>query len=150
MTDMKHDVDALEALASTLTDSINGYEEAAEVAGNGGIASYLRQKAQERRTITESFRQRIATMGGNAQVSGSVSAALHRRFLDLRSMFQNDTKAAVAEVERGENYLKERFESYVQGTDISADTREFLRSTYERVRFDHAKWDQLKQAQQAA
>ncbi len=96
---MKQDADALEALASTLTDSINGYEEAAEVAKNSGISSYLRQKAQERRAIAESFRQRIATMGGDAQVSGSVSAALHRRFLDLRSMFQNDTTAAVAEVE---------------------------------------------------
>ena len=150
MTNMKQDAEALEALASTLTDSINGYEEAAEVADNSGISAYLRQKAQERRTITESFRQRIASMGGDSQVSGSVSAALHRRFLDLRSMFQNDTKAAVAEVERGENYLKERFESYMQDTNISPDTREFLRSTYERVRFDHAQWDRLKQAQQAA
>lgn len=150
MTSMQHDAAALEALASTLTDSINGYEEAAEVAENSGISSYLRQKAQERRTITESFRQRIASMGGDAQVGGSVSAALHRRFLDLRSMFQNDTKAAVAEVERGENYLKERFESFMQDANLSADTREFLRSTYEQVRFDHARWDQLKHAQQAA
>ncbi len=150
MTNSKQDAEALEALASTLTDSINGYEEAAEVAGNSGISAYLRQKAQERRTITQSFRQRIASMGGDSQVSGSVSAALHRRFLDLRSMFQNDTKAAVAEVERGENYLKERFESYMQDTTLSGDTREFLRSTYERVRFDHAQWDRLKQAQQAA
>ena len=41
-------------------------------------------------------------------------------------MFQNDTKAAVAEVERGENYLKDRFESYVADLNISADTREFI------------------------
>jgi len=32
MTNSKHDAEALEALASTLTDSINGYEEAASVA----------------------------------------------------------------------------------------------------------------------
>ena len=131
MSKPNHDVEALEALASTLTDSINGYEEAASVAGDGAISSFLHAKAQERRQITESFRSRIASMRGKSDVSGSASAALHRRFLDLRSMFQNDTKAAVAEVERGENYLKDRFESYVSDLNISASTREFIRSTYE-------------------
>ena len=150
MTTAKNDVNALQALASTLTDSINGYEEAASVAGNEAISGFLHAKAQERRQITQAFRSRIATLGGNSDVSGSASAALHRRFLDLRSIFQNDTKAAVAEVERGESYLKDRFESYVADLNISAETRDFLRSTYEQVRFDHARWDQLKQAQSQA
>jgi uncharacterized protein (TIGR02284 family) len=143
-----HDVEALEALTSTLTDSINGYEEAAEVASDPGISAFLRQKAQERRGVTSEFRTRIASLGGNSDVSGSASAALHRRFLDLRSMFQNDTKAAVAEVERGEGYLKERFETFMADEKLSAQTRDLIRSTYERVRFDHARWDQLKRAMQ--
>ena len=144
MNKPNHDVEALEALASTLTDSSDGYEEAASVASDGAISKFLQSKAQERRHITEAFRKRISSLGGNSDVSGSASAALHRRFLDLRSMFQNDTKAAVAEVERGENYLKDRFESYMVDLNISADTREFIRSTYQQVRFDHTRWDQLK------
>jgi uncharacterized protein (TIGR02284 family) len=143
-----HDVDALEALTSTLTDSINGYEEAAEVASDAGISSFLRQKARERRGVTSEFRSKIASLGGKSDVSGSATAALHRRFLDLRSMFLNDTKAAIAEVERGERYLKERFETYMADQNVSATTRDLIRSTYERVRFDHARWDQLKQATQ--
>jgi uncharacterized protein (TIGR02284 family) len=150
MTTARNDVEALQALASTLTDSINGYEEATSVAGDGAISEFLHGKAQERRTITEAFRSRIAELGGESEVSGSASAALHRRFLDLRSIFQNDTKAAVAEVERGENYLKDRFESYMADLNVSAETRALLRSTYEQVRFDHARWDQLKQAQSQA
>ena len=144
MNKPNHDVEALEALTSTLTDSINGYEEAASVAGGGAISAFLHSKAQERRQITDAFRARIASLGGNSAVTGSASAALHRRFLDLRSMFQNDTKAAVAEVERGENYLKDRFESYAADLNISAETRELIRSTYEQVRFDHAHWEGLK------
>ena len=145
-----HDIEALEALTSTLTDSINGYEEAAEVASDSGISSYLREKAQERRMITSEFRNKIGSLGGNSGVSGSVTAALHRRFLDLRSMFQNDTKAAVAEVERGEGYLKERFETFMADTNLSPETRNLIRSTYARVQFDHSRWDQLKQAQNSA
>jgi len=143
----KADISALEALTSTLTDSIDGYEEAAEVSSNSGISSFLREKARERRGVTSEFRGRIAALGGNSDVGGSASAALHRRFLDLRSMFQNDTTAAIAEVERGEGYLKERFESYMQDQNLSTGTRELIRSTYERVRFDHSRWDALKQAQ---
>ena len=141
------DVAALEALTSTLTDSINGYEEAAEVASNSGISAFFREKAQERRTVVSEFRNRIGALGGNRDVSGSATAALHRRFLDLRSMFQNDTKAAIAEVERGEGYLTERFETYMADQSLSTATRNLIRSTYQRVRFDHARWEQLKQAQ---
>ena len=79
MNKPNHDVEALEALASTLTDSINGYEEAASVANDGAISSFLHSKAQERRQITDVFRSRIASHGGNSDVSGS-AAALHRRF----------------------------------------------------------------------
>jgi uncharacterized protein (TIGR02284 family) len=107
----------------------------------------LREKAEERRAITTEFRNRIAALGGNADVGGSVSAALHRRFMDLRALFQNDTKAAVAEVERGEGYLQERFETYMADQRLSVTTRDLIRSTYARVRFDHARWDALKQAQ---
>jgi uncharacterized protein (TIGR02284 family) len=143
----EHDVEALKALASTLTDSINGYEEAAEVASDPGISAFLRQKASERRAITSEFRNKIASLGGKPDVNGSATAALHRRFLDLRSIFQNDTKAAVAEVERGEGYLKERFERFMADQNVSGSTRELIRTNYERVRFDHNRWDQLKQAQ---
>jgi uncharacterized protein (TIGR02284 family) len=141
------DVAALEALTSTLTDSINGYEEAAEVASNSGISAFFREKAQERRAVVSEFRNRIGALGGDRDVRGSVTAALHRRFLDLRSMFQNDTKAAIAEVKRGEGYLTERFETYMADQSLSAATRNLIRSTYQRVRFDHARREQLKQSQ---
>ena len=68
-----HDIEALEALTSTLTDSINGYEEAAEVASDAGISSFLRQKAGERRGVTSEFRTKIASLGGNSDVSGSAT-----------------------------------------------------------------------------
>jgi hypothetical protein len=44
-----NDVAALEALASTLTDSVNGYQEAADAVEDSGIKNYLHEKAQLRR-----------------------------------------------------------------------------------------------------
>jgi uncharacterized protein (TIGR02284 family) len=112
------------------------------------VGDRLGALAQERRAVTSEFRTKIASLGGKSDVSGSATAALHRRFLDLRSMFQNDTKAAVAEVERGEGYLKERFETFMADEKLSVPTRDLIRATYERVRFDHARWDELKRAMQ--
>jgi uncharacterized protein (TIGR02284 family) len=140
------DVEALEALASTLTDSVNGYEDAAESASDPGIKSFLQQKAQMRRGLTEEFRQRISGLGGNADIGGSASAAAHRAFVGLRSMFQDDTKAAVAEVERGEEYLKERFDKYLGDGSLSPDTRSFISQAYSRAQFDNATWDGLVQS----
>lgn len=140
-----NDVAALEALASTLTDSVNGYEDAAESVEDTGIKNYLHEKARLRRTLVEQFRQHISQRGGSGEVSGSASAAAHRAFLDLRTMFQDSTKAAVAEVERGESYLKERFESYMSDDSVSTDVRSFISDAYSQARFDNTTWDQLVQ-----
>jgi uncharacterized protein (TIGR02284 family) len=137
------DVAALEALASTLQDSVSGYEDAAKNVSDTGIKSYLMEKAQVRRGLLGEFRQHLTRLGGNTEISGSVSGTLHQRWLDLRSMFQDDTKAAVAEVERGEEYLKERFDSYLESGDLSPEVRNFLADAYAKAKFDNATWDRL-------
>jgi uncharacterized protein (TIGR02284 family) len=147
MASKDHDVETLETLTSTLTDSIHGYEEAANVAKPSPLAGYLRSKAQERREVTERFRQRIAALRGDAKVGGSVTAAAHRQFMQLKTLFQDDTKAAVEEVERGESHLKDKFEECMKDAELSPDIKQLITTTYDRVRFDHAQWDRLKSAQ---
>lgn len=139
------DVEALEALASTLTDSVNGYEDAAETVSDPGIKNYLHSKAQLRRSLTDEFRRHIAQRGGKAEIGGSASAAAHRAFLDLRSLFQDDTKAAVAEVERGEGYLKSRFDEYIGDDRLSPDVKSFVSDAYSKARFDNTTWEGLVQ-----
>jgi uncharacterized protein (TIGR02284 family) len=137
------DAAALEAIASTLLDSVNGYEDAAQNVSDTGIKSFLTEKAQARRGLLGEFKQHIARVGGETEVSGSVSGTLHQRWLDLRSMFQDDTKAAVSEVERGEEYLKERFDSYLGSDELSPDVRNFLSDAYSKAKFDNATWSRL-------
>jgi hypothetical protein len=49
-------------------------------------------------------------------------------------MFQDSTKAAVAEVERGESYLKDRFETYMNDDSVSPDVRSLISSAYSQAR----------------
>jgi uncharacterized protein (TIGR02284 family) len=138
-----NDIDALETVATTLQDSVTGYEDAAENVSDASIKDYLMKRAQERRGLLDEFRQHLTRLGGNSEIKGSVSGTLHQRWLDLRSMFQDDTKAAVAEVERGEEHLKEQFDSYLNGSDVSPEIRNFLSDAYQRAKFDNATWDRL-------
>jgi uncharacterized protein (TIGR02284 family) len=145
MADQTHDVEVLDTLTSTLTDSIEGYEQAAEVAKRSGLGSVLQRKARERSVISRRFRQRIMALGGKPT---DAAAAAHRRFLNLRSLFEENTKAAVAEVERGEEYLRERFESCQKDPELASETKALLSGAYDRVKFDPTQWDQLKSVQQ--
>lgn len=137
------DVAALESLGSTLKDSVSGYENAAQTVADAGIERYLMEKAHARRGLLDAFRQHITRLGGDPDISGSVAGSLHQRWLDLRSMFQDNTRAAVAEVERGEEYLKERFDSHLVSGDLSPDVRNFLADAYAKAKFDNATWERL-------
>jgi uncharacterized protein (TIGR02284 family) len=137
------DVEALETLASTLKDSISGYEDAAENVSDPSIKSFLQEKARIRRGLTDEFRQHLSRLGGNTEISGSLTGTLHQRWLDLRSMFQDDTKAAVSEVERGESYLKEKFDEYLASGELSPEVRSFLSDAYSKAKFDTSTWDNL-------
>lgn len=150
MQSRKEDIDAINDLIETLIDSVNGYEEAADVARDPSIKASFHQLAQERRSIVRDFQSRVEMQGGKAEESGSFSAAAHRSFLNLRSLFQNDTKAAVAEVERGENVLREHFETVLRNERLDPELRTFVNSVYDRIRLDHARWDSVKQALEAA
>ncbi|HEY4547341.1 MAG TPA: PA2169 family four-helix-bundle protein [Pedomonas sp.] len=150
MQNRSNDIEALNDLIETLIDSVNGYEEAADVAKDPSIKASFHQLAQERRAIIHDFQSRVQMRGGEPEESGSFSAAAHRSFMNLRSLFQNDTKAAIAEVERGENVLRDQFETVLANEQLDPEMRAFCNSVYDRVRLDHARWDSVKRALEAA
>lgn len=150
MQNRTNDIEALNDLIETLIDSVNGYEEAADVANDPSIKASFHQLAQERRAIIRDFQSRVQMRGGDPEESGSFSAAAHRSFMNLRSLFQSDTKAAIAEVERGENVLRDQFETVLTKEQLDPELRTFVNSVYDRVRLDHARWDSVKRALEAA
>lgn len=150
MQNRASDIGSLNDLIETLIDSVNGYEEAADVAKDPSIKASFHQLAQERRAIVRDFQSRVQMRGGEPETSGSFSGAAHRSFMNMRSLFQNDTKAAIAEVERGENVLREHFETVLANDQLDPEMRTLVNSVYDRVRLDHARWESVKRALEAA
>lgn len=142
-------VGTLETLTTTLIDSVNGYRDAAENAEGTRFQEIFRRNADERSRIVEELRSEIRRLGGDAPDDGSFLGATHQRFLDLKAAVTGrDDKAIVDEVERGEDYLKEKFEAAL-GADIAPETRSVIERAYQSVRQGHDQISNLKHGLEA-
>lgn len=143
--DGNNSVGTLETLTTTLIDSVNGYRDAAENAEGTKFQEIFRRNADERSRVAEELRAEIRRLGGNPPDDGSVLGATHQRFLDLKAAVTGrDDAAIVNEVERGEDYLKEKFEAALNA-DIDPQARSVIERAYQSVRQGHDQIRNLKQ-----
>ena len=74
----------------------------------------------------------------------------HQRWLDLKAAVTGrDDQAIINEVERGEDYLKEKFEEALDGDKLTGDSRSAVERCYQSVRAGHDQISQLKHGMQA-
>jgi uncharacterized protein (TIGR02284 family) len=147
--DSNNNVGTLETLTTTLIDSVNGYRDAAENADGTKFQEIFRRNADERSRIAEELRAEIRRLGGNAPDDGSLLGATHQRFLDLKAAVTGrDDTAIINEVERGEDYLKEKFEAALN-PGLAPETRSIVERAYQSVRSGHDQIRNLKQGLQA-
>ena len=140
----------LETLTTTLIDSVNGYRDAAENAEGTKFQELFRRNADERSRIAEELRAEIRRLGGDAPDDGSFLGATHQRFLDLKAAVTGrDDKAIINEVERGEDYLKEKFEAALNAADLAPETRTIIERAYQSVRQGHDQISSLKHGLEA-
>ncbi|GLR47393.1 ferritin-like domain-containing protein [Sphingomonas astaxanthinifaciens] len=147
--DRKDGLGTLETLTTTLIDSINGYRDAAENADGSRFQEIFRRNADERSRVVEELRSEIRRLGGNAPDDGSFLGATHQRFLDLKAAITGrDDQAIINEVERGEDYLKEKFEAALK-LDMDPEARTVVERAYQSVRQGHDQISSLKHGLEA-
>ena len=92
------DTSKLDDLITTTIDSINGFENSAEEKPDGRFASFFRDMAAERRQVVATLSEQSRSLGGTPTEQGSVAAALHRRWEDLRAALGGGDKAVIQEL----------------------------------------------------
>ncbi|HYZ48613.1 MAG TPA: PA2169 family four-helix-bundle protein [Sphingomonas sp.] len=144
-------VSTLNSLIATTIDSINGYRESAKEVENPRFRELFEQLAQDREQALTQLRAEVARLGGEPEDDGTMAAAAHRGWVDLKSAItgRND-KAIVNEVERGEDHIKHKFESALEDDDLSAECRSVVQRAYESVRRGHDRARDLKHSLEAA
>src|ERR1044071_6792177 len=118
MTEHNKEISTLNTLIATTIDSITGYENSAKDIENARFAEIFRQRANERQQVVEDLRAEVRRLGGDPEDSGSFLGKAHQRFEDLKAAISGrDEKAIINEVERGEDYLKEKWETALDSGD---------------------------------
>lgn len=153
MTDHTHSVQitTLNTLIATLADSITGYEDAAaNIEGTHRLHQLFSDRASERRGVVEELRAEVRRLGGDPEDSGTFLGKVHQRFLDLKAAIAGrDEKVIVDEVERGEDYLKEKFEAALKSGYLSNDVRAVVERANQSVRSGHDQVSAIKHTLEA-
>ena len=145
MTDTSHDIRTLNGLIATTIDSVDGYEESAKAVDSGEYRELFAARATERRQVAHLLRGEVTRLGGNPEDDGTLLAGVHRVFLDLKAtVATRDDKAVVAEVERGEDHIKAKYETALKDDNLSPDCRALVESAYGSVKSGHDEMSQLK------
>lgn len=151
MTDRQDEITTLNTLIATTIDSVTGYEDAASNSEAGRFAEIFRDRANERQQVVEELRAEVRRLGGNPEDDGSFMGKTHQRFLDLKAAVTGrDERAIINEVERGEDYLKEKFETALNDGPLSSESRAIVERCFQSVRSGHDQMSQLKHGLEAS
>jgi len=145
MSEHSGEISTLNTLIATTIDSITGYEDSAQNVDNERFRQIFRQRADERQRVVEQLRAEVRRLGGNPEDDGSFLGKAHQRFEDLKAAITGrDEKVIINEVERGEDYLKGKFETALSGDTLSGDSRAVVEQCFQSVRSGHDQMSQLK------
>jgi len=149
--DNSHDISVLNTLIATTLDSMKGYRESAEDSENSTHAQFFREMAEERSQVASDLQQQVRSLGGDPEMDSSTAGAAHRGWLDLKAAITgHDEQAVVNEVERGEDYIKSKFEAALKDDDLSPSTRGALETSFGSIRKGHDRASQMKHAMEHA
>jgi len=139
-----HDISTLNSLIETTLDSMKGFSDAAEDS-NGAHTQFFREMASERSACASELQSRVTALGGDAESHSSYTAAAHRGFMNLKqAVMGSDERAIIEEVERGEDYIKGKFEDALQDSALSPETRQAIQQAYQSVRKGHDRASAMK------
>lgn len=140
-----HDVQVLNSLIETTIDSVDGYERAARETQNTEFRRIFEERAFERRRVCDELRREVERIGGTSEDDGSMLAKAHRAFLKVReAVAGGDDKQVINEVERGEDFIKGKFETAMRDSDLSAPVLETVTHAYTSVKSGHDQISALK------
>jgi uncharacterized protein (TIGR02284 family) len=135
----------IKTLTSTLNDSINGYRDAADNVDNPDLRSLFTDFAGKREAAATELKAEVRRLGGEPDEDGSALGGLHQSWLDLKAAVTGrDDKAVINEVERGEDYLKEKFEAALDSDTLTGDSRMVVHNAFRSVREGHDRMSSLK------
>ena len=104
-------ISTLNNLIETCKDGELGFKTAAEGLQSSDVKAKFLEYSRQRAEMARELQAEVRRLGGDPEKSGSVSATMHRGWIDIKSAVTGkDDHAIIAEAERGEDVAKEMYE----------------------------------------
>ena len=142
-----HDIHVLNGLIETVIDSEDGYRKAGEAAENPRFKTLFSERSRLRAELAQKLQAQVRWLGGHPEENGTILAKAHRTFLDLKDKVTgHDDKAVIGEVERGEDFIKDKFETASKETNLAPETLHVIEAGRAEVKAQHDEVSALKQS----
>jgi uncharacterized protein (TIGR02284 family) len=136
----------LKQLVETSKNGELGYTTAAEHVNNTQLQTIFREYARQRARFIQQLQSEITRVGGTAEGSGSITAALHRSWIDVKSALSGgDGSAIVAACATGEAAAQATYEK-VLDMHLSGETRLLIEQQLRKIQEAHRHMLSLKEA----
>lgn len=145
-TDTSNTYDTINELIKTCHDGENGFETAANGVEDSALKAEFLEYSRQRRQFAADLRMLlsdagIGDSGDEPATGGSVAAALHRGWINLKqAVTTNDRHAVLAECERGEDSAVETYREALNAglpnpfADIVSAQYEQIQRAHDRVK----------------
>jgi uncharacterized protein (TIGR02284 family) len=137
-------VERLNGLVEAARDGERGYRTAAADVNNSELQSIFEEYAEQRAKFVRELEAEVERLGGAPAQSGTVAAAVHRGWMDLKgALTGGGVHAIVAACETGEDAAQAAFERVVN-LEISGATRVLVEKQWRQIQEAHQRMRHLK------
>jgi uncharacterized protein (TIGR02284 family) len=138
-------IDRLQDLLSINIDSQKGFLEAAEHTKDAQLKTLFSEFAQKRAHNAAELRQAISAAGNEPTNSGSVSATIHRWWIDAKQALTGaNPETVLTEAERGEDSIKHTYEDALKDLNATG-VRDLVERQFRNVAEGHDRVKALRE-----
>ncbi len=146
MTSNDDVISTLNGLIETCKDGQNGFQTAADGVKDSAHKTLFHTYGQQRSQFAGELQDAVRGLGGDPEKTGSVAAALHRGWIDIKSAVTGkDDAAIVNECERGEDSAMSNYKEAL-AMDLPANVRSVVERQYGQVKEAHDRISSMKKA----
>jgi uncharacterized protein (TIGR02284 family) len=146
----KETISTLNDLIETCKDGEEGFRTCAEDLHDPQLKITFTERAEKCAAAAAELQELVRSLGGNPETTSSVSGALHRRWVDIKSLITGkDNLAVLKECERGEDVALKNYRAAL-AKDLPQDVRSLVERQLAGVQLNHDRVRQLRDSAQAA
>lgn len=126
--DIKEIEDSINDIIQKNEDAIKGYEKAAENSEEIGLKSYFQNKSIERRNFLVELKAAAPALKTRDDIDGSVTGAMHRTWMDVKTFFSGDSdEAMLEEAIRGDKAAINEYNEVLGDTHLPLEAAAVIR-----------------------